>query len=109
MPTGAPSGFRADVAACAKRDLEAGEILDGEGGFTVWGRLMTAGDSLGIGAVPIGLAHGMALKNPIKEGAVVQWSDVELRDVQASDAYKLRREMESAFAPPAGKSRAASA
>jgi predicted homoserine dehydrogenase-like protein len=109
MPTGAPSGFRADVAACAKHDLESGEILDGEGGFTVWGRLMTANDSLGIGAVPIGLAHGMTLKNPVKEGAIVQWSDVELRDIQASTAYQVRREMESAFASQSGKSRAVSA
>jgi len=36
-PTGAPTGFRADVVATAKRDLTAGEMLDGEGGFTVWG------------------------------------------------------------------------
>jgi len=66
LPTGAPDGFRADVAATAKRDLKAGEELDGEGGYTVWGRLIVAGDSLSLGAVPIGLAHGASLKKPTK-------------------------------------------
>ncbi|MCX7203595.1 MAG: Gfo/Idh/MocA family oxidoreductase, partial [Burkholderiales bacterium] len=36
-PTGAPDGWRGDVVATAKRDLKAGEMLDGEGGFTVYG------------------------------------------------------------------------
>jgi predicted homoserine dehydrogenase-like protein len=107
MPTGAPSGFRADVVATAKRDLDAGEVLDGEGGYTVWGRLMVAGDSLGIGAVPIGLAHGLSLKHPVQEGATVKWSDVELRDAPSSAAYQVRREMESAFAPQQAQARAA--
>ena len=38
--TGAPDGFRGDVVAVAKRDLQPGERLDGEGGYTVYGRLM---------------------------------------------------------------------
>ena len=37
-PTGVPTGFRSDVVATAKRDLRAGEILDGAGGFCVWGK-----------------------------------------------------------------------
>ena len=41
-PTGQPHDFRGDVAAVAKRDLRAGEMLDGEGGYTVWGKLMPA-------------------------------------------------------------------
>ena len=97
MPTGAPTGFRADVVACAKRDLGQGEILDGEGGHTVWGRLMVAGDSLTLGAVPIGLAQGSALKIPIKEGAIIQWSDLKVQDIEDSVAFTVRREMEAAF------------
>jgi predicted homoserine dehydrogenase-like protein len=57
-PTGAPTGFRGDVVAVAKRDLTSGETLDGEGGYTVWGRLVPARDSLACGGLPIGLAHG---------------------------------------------------
>jgi predicted homoserine dehydrogenase-like protein len=44
--TGAATGFRGDVVATAKRDLKAGETLDGEGGHTVYGNLMPAADSL---------------------------------------------------------------
>ena len=45
-PTGQPPDFRGDVASVAKRDLRAGEMLDGEGGYTVWGKLMPAAASL---------------------------------------------------------------
>src|SRR5690242_6265737 len=55
--TGRPTAFRADAVASAKRDLRAGEMLDGEGGYTVVGRLMPADDSLRLGALPLGLAH----------------------------------------------------
>lgn len=96
MPTGAPRDWKGDVVAVAKRDLEAGEMLDGEGGFTVWGRLMTAMDSRAADAVPIGLAHGVALKHPLPKDAVICWSDVETP--KDSVAYQVRREMEKAFA-----------
>src|SRR6266850_2120529 len=65
-PTGSPTAFRGDAVATAKRDLAAGETLDGEGGFTVWGRCLPAERSLGLGALPIGLAHGLRLKRGIR-------------------------------------------
>jgi predicted homoserine dehydrogenase-like protein len=93
--TGQPRDFRGDVAAVAKRDLRAGEMLDGEGGYTVWGKLMPAEASLKAGALPIGLAHHVKLKNDIARGAVVRWSDVE---IDAEDAtIKTRRAMEARF------------
>jgi predicted homoserine dehydrogenase-like protein len=99
-PTGQPHDFRGDVAAVAKRNLRAGEMLDGEGGYTVWGKLMPAAKSLGAGALPIGLAHGVRLRNDIAHGGVVRWNDVE---VNASDgAVVTRRAMEERFAPAAG-------
>lgn len=95
--TGSPDGFRADVVTTAKRDLKAGEVLDGEGGYTVWGKLMPAADSLAVGALPIGLAHGIALKGPVAQGQTVRWSDV---DVDGGNiAVRARREMESLFRP----------
>jgi predicted homoserine dehydrogenase-like protein len=94
-PTGQAFDFRGDVAAVAKRDLRAGEMLDGEGGYTVWGKLMPAAASLGAGALPIGLAHRVKLKNDIAHGAVVRWSDVEI-DTD-SEAIKTRRAMEARF------------
>jgi predicted homoserine dehydrogenase-like protein len=94
-PTGQPHGFRGDVAAVAKRNLRAGEMLDGEGGYTVWGKLMPASASLAAGALPIGLAHRVKLKHDVAHGAVVRWDDVEV-DAD-NDAIKTRRAMEKRF------------
>ena len=98
-PTGAPAGFRGDVVAVAKRDLRAGETLDGEGGYTVWGRLMPARDSLACGGLPIGLAHGVTLTRAIAKGATVSWHDIALPE---SEAARVRLEMEALFAAEFG-------
>jgi predicted homoserine dehydrogenase-like protein len=96
-PTGCPTGFRADAVATAKRDLRAGEILDGEGGYTVVGKLMTAEASLKIGALPLGLAHGAKVLRAVPAGQAVCWADV-MTD-ESSDAVRVRREMERLSAP----------
>jgi predicted homoserine dehydrogenase-like protein len=90
--TGAPNGFRADVVATAKRDLASGERLDGEGGYAVYGRLMPAENSMALGALPIGLAQGVSLRNVVAKGEVVRWSDVTINKTQ--EPVRLRREME---------------
>ena len=95
-PTGAPDGFRADVVATAKRDLRAGETLDGEGGALVWGKLLPARTSMEIGGLPIGLASRLPLVRDIPAGHCVTWTDVRLDTADA--AYRYRREMEGAFA-----------
>ena len=94
-PTGAPTGWRGDCVATAKRALKAGEVLDGEGGHTVWGKLMAASDSAAKRALPIGLAHKVRLKRDIPEGRTLSWDDVEY-DAN-SEAVKVRREMERTF------------
>ncbi|HEY4174587.1 MAG TPA: Gfo/Idh/MocA family oxidoreductase [Rhodopila sp.] len=96
--TGAPTGFRGDVVSTAKRDLRAGEVLDGEGGACVWGKLMTAADSLRHGGLPIGLANRVPLVRDVAAGQPVTWDDVRMDT--ADEAYKYRRAMEAAF--PAG-------
>jgi len=94
-PTGAPTGFRSDVVATAKRALKSGEMLDGEGGFCVWGKQTPAEVSLRDGLLPLGLAHDVKLKRDIAEGGPVKWADVAY-DPNDS-AVKVRREMEAAF------------
>lgn len=94
--TGATGDWRGDVAATAKRDLKAGERLDGEGGYTVYGKLVGAKDSLRLGGVPIGLAHDMVLKNDVPAGRIVGWSDVDYDATR--EAVRVRREMEALFA-----------
>ena len=96
-PTGTPTVFHGDAVTVAKRHLKAGESLDGEGGFTVWGRLMPAGDSLAEGALPIGLAHKVPLVNDVPKGRVVTWADVKVDE--SSSAVRIRRDMEARFAP----------
>jgi predicted homoserine dehydrogenase-like protein len=93
--TGVPTGFRSDVVATAKRALKAGEMLDGEGGFCVWGKQTPADVSLQQELLPLGLAHGVKLKRDIPEGGALKWTDITY-DANNS-AVKVRRAMEAAF------------
>ncbi len=103
-PTGAPTGFRSDVVATAKRKLARGEMLDGEGGYCVWGKQCPAERSLEAGFLPLGLAHKVKLNRDIAAGEPLRWTDVEC---DRNDlAVKIRREMESAFAAPNAKTAA---
>ena len=93
-PTGATQSFQGDVVATAKRPLKAGEILDGEGGYTVWGKLYPAATSLAMGGLPIGLAHHLKLKADVAAGQPVCRHHVDLN--ADTEAVKLRRRMEQA-------------
>jgi len=97
-PTGAPAGFRSDVVATAKRALKAGEMLDGEGGFCVWGKQTPAEVSLAQELLPLGLAHNVKLKRDIAEGGALTWADVAYDPNDTT--VKVRREMEAAFGRP---------
>jgi predicted homoserine dehydrogenase-like protein len=93
-PTGQAQAFRGDAVAVAKRTLAAGEMLDGEGGYTVFGKLMPAARSLELGALPIGLAHTVRLVRAVPAGEAVRRADVEISD---SGAVRARRAMERRF------------
>jgi predicted homoserine dehydrogenase-like protein len=93
--TGTSLDFVGDVAATAKRDLAAGERLDGEGGYTVYGKLLPASTSLELGALPIGLAQGVTLRHAIGAGQTVGWADVEI-DL-SGPAVRARKALESRF------------
>ena len=97
-PTGAPTGFRSDVAATAKRALRKGEVLDGEGGCCVWGKQVPAERSLREGFLPLGLAHEVRLTRDVAEGECLTWNDVAYDE--NDPAVKVRREMEAAFGRP---------
>ncbi len=93
--TGAASHWNADVVATAKRDLQPGELLDGEGGYCVWGKLLPATTSAAMGGLPLGLAHDVKLVRPVKQGQSLTWDDVAMDT--STRAYALRREMEQLF------------
>ncbi|KAJ5706659.1 saf domain-containing protein [Penicillium malachiteum] len=103
-PTGQCQTFAGDVVATAKRDLKRGDKLDGEGGFMVYGKLMPARNSLAIRGFPIGLAHGIILKEDIKKDQVLTWSDVDVSPEGTSSwsestraAVAFHQEMEMVF------------
>ena len=92
-PTGQSKAFRGDSVAVAKRALKPGERLDGEGGYTVWGKLVPAERSVAMKALPIGLAHGVNVVRPVAEGALLTLADIE--PLPNSQALDLRRETEA--------------
>lgn len=92
--TGAPSEFSADVVAIARKDLDPGDVLDGEGGFTVRGELMPAQTSRDLGALPVGLARGGRMSEAVPKGTVIRWRDIAIED---SAAVEVRRSQERLF------------
>ena len=84
--TGSMRERRGTVASIAKRALKAGEMLDGEGGYTVWGKACPT--DRGQTALPIGLAHGVSLKSDISEGQVLTFDDVDLGDDPIAAEYR---------------------
>jgi predicted homoserine dehydrogenase-like protein len=91
-PTGSCRGWRGDAVAVAKRPLKAGEMLDGEGGYTVYAKLIPAAQSLQRGALPIGLAHHVKLTRDVVAADILTRADVTLDDSQS--VARIRREME---------------
>lgn len=95
QPTGSPICFNGDVVAVAKRDIKVGEVLDGEGGYTVWGKLMPAPDSVAAEALPIGLASEVTVTQAIKQGQVISMKDIKAdRSLQA---WQVREKMVAQF------------
>jgi predicted homoserine dehydrogenase-like protein len=93
--TGAAVAWRGDVVATAKRKLVAGETLDGEGGYTVYGKLLPAELSVRMGGLPLGLAHGIKLKREVAAHVQLNWDDVVYNAVDP--AVVFRKEMERTF------------
>ena len=95
--TGATRDWTGDVVAVAKRDLAAGEVLDGEGGYCAWGKLVPAARSMAIGALPIGLAHGVALARPVVHGSIITRADLEV--APEGPAAEARATLEAEVSP----------
>ena len=102
-PTGTSRFFMGDVAATAKKDLKPGDILDGEGGFTVFGTLLPSADSLARSVLPMGLSGKAKVVRPVAKGQILTYSDVEVDT--STLAYRIRKDMErrakqGEFLPP---------
>jgi predicted homoserine dehydrogenase-like protein len=90
--TGSAEGFMADVASVAKRDLKPGEVLDGEGGYTVFGRLIRADESLSKRYLPMGLSRGAKMIKPVAKDSLVTYGDVEMDENTL--AFRVRKTLE---------------
>jgi predicted homoserine dehydrogenase-like protein len=95
-PTGATEAWRADAVAVAKRDLAPGEMLDGEGGETVWGKCIPAARSQALRALPIGLAHRLRMTRAVPRGAILSRDDIAFD--ATDEAWRMRLAMENAAA-----------
>ena len=90
QPTGTPLPAPvADVITVAKRDLKAGEILDGSGGYTVNGLIEKADIAREENLLPLGLADDTTLKRDVSQGEAISYDMVALNE--DSFVLKLRR------------------
>jgi predicted homoserine dehydrogenase-like protein len=93
-PMGAP---QVEVVAIAKRDLQAGEVIDELGGYLVYGEAEAAAETAKAGNLPIGVAVGATLKHAVAKDAVLTYADVALPAGRLVDRY--RAEQAALFAP----------
>lgn len=90
--TGSADSFIADVASVAKKDLKPGEVLDGEGGYTVFGRLVRADESVANRYLPLGLSRGGRVIRPVSKDALLTYDDVKLDETPL--VFTLRKKLE---------------
>ena len=98
-PTGVAAEYRGEVAATAKKDLRAGDSLDGEGGYTVWGKAIPATRARALDALPVGLAHNVRLKHAVRRDEIIRFRDVDLPDIR--EVLDLRKEQWALLVPDA--------
>lgn len=87
----APLRPMVEVVAAAKRDLDAGEVLDELGGYTTYGLAENVAAATAEGLLPIGLAEGCRLKHAIPRDRVLAYADVELPEGRLVDALRERQ------------------
>ncbi|TWT01115.1 NAD(P)H-dependent oxidoreductase [Planomicrobium sp. CPCC 101079] len=95
-------GLQAETVTVAKIDLNEGDSLDGIGGFTVYGSILSAEDAVQQNALPLGLVdRNVQLKRSIKKGEIITYDDV----IQTVDStiWRLRRMQDETFKTNAGK------
>lgn len=82
-------GHIAETVAVAKKDLQPGDRLDGLGGYTVYGKIMSAAEAANLGALPIGLVHdSQVVSRQVKKGEILTYDAVE--NTQSLTIWELR-------------------
>ena len=97
-PTGAPyAGHRAEVVCATRAPMRAGELIDGEGGYAVYGTCVSAERARERGLVPLGLAHGLRLTRDVPADHPIGSGDVAFDD--SSFLWRIRREQDALLSP----------
>jgi predicted homoserine dehydrogenase-like protein len=92
--TGAPeAGFIGDVGCATRKALKAGSLIDGEGGYAVYGTIASAERSRGDKLVPMGLSQGCKLVRDVPADHWITEADVSFDE--SSFLWKLRRQQMS--------------
>jgi predicted homoserine dehydrogenase-like protein len=91
-PLGGP---RVEVVALAKRDLKAGETIDGLGGYMTYGEAETAAATAAEDLLPMGVAEGCVLRRDVAKDAALSYGDVTLPEGRLVD--RLRAEQAAHF------------
>ena len=89
-------GLVSEVITIAKKDLKAGENLDGIGGYTVYGSVEVYETAKEMNALPVGLiTKKTKLVKDVKKGEVITYDMVELDE--SSFILQLRRVQDKLF------------
>jgi predicted homoserine dehydrogenase-like protein len=91
-PAGAP---QVDVITIAKKDLKAGEVIDGIGHYMTYGVCENSNTTEEENLLPLGIAEGCTLKSDIKKDEAITYDDVEVPENRLID--KLRMEQKEHF------------
>ncbi|MBL8056633.1 MAG: hypothetical protein JNK29_08040 [Anaerolineales bacterium] len=86
----------AETVAYAKRDLQPGEKLDALGGFTMYGVIERAAVAKAGDQLPLGLAVGAVVQQPVRQGQPIRYADVAVDEAQL--IVQLRREQDQLVA-----------
>ncbi len=92
-PTGCPRAFNADVVSVAKCDIPKGTILDGEGGYYVYGEVLPAKTSVEKGCLPLGFSGNKKVLRDIKAGEILTYDAIEYDS--SCLTMEIRRELEA--------------
>lgn len=89
-PTDAP---RVEVVSYAKKDLQAGERLDGIGGYALYGLCENYGAARAEDLLPIGLADGVRVNRDVAKDRPLTFADVTFEDPYLRDLYEEQRRL----------------
>jgi predicted homoserine dehydrogenase-like protein len=88
-------GLSVEVVCTAKRDLRAGDVLDGCGGFLSYGQCENAPAAARERLLPMGLSEGCRVTRAVPRDTVLTLDDVELPPGRLID--RLRAEQDAIF------------